>query len=214
MARDDRPRCRDRHAAAQKVKPRVRKQSLTSAARRKTASARPARRRAPISAARLSVSPVPPTTGSIRSRQMVLTQPAPLDACETSGFAGGIAALAMGVSSRCRIRWRSTAASALSRQCARLFGGEQLPAHAERRKILIDTGFGKDAGDPRADRIADCAGLAAVVVSAAAQRVHVNQQRRDFRRALNVETRYTSNVDAALCSISAPGRTAAACSNR
>ena len=39
------------------------------------------------------------------------------------------------------------------------------------------------AGDPRRDRIADRAAAAAVDVPAAAQRVHVDQQRRDLRRA-------------------------------
>ena len=51
--------------------------------------------------------------------------------------------------------------------------------------MLIDTGFGKDEPTIRAQiEVADRARPAAVDVSAAAQRVHVDQQCRELRRAL------------------------------
>ena len=51
--------------------------------------------------------------------------------------------------------------------------------------MLIDTGFGKDEPAIRAQiEVADPAAAAALDVPAAAQRVHVDQQRRELRRAL------------------------------
>ena len=73
----------------------------------------------------------------------------------------------------------------LSGQRARIFGGEQLPADAERRRHADRHRLRQGrAGDPRPDRTADGARTAAVAVPAAAQRVHVDQQRRNLRRAL------------------------------
>src|SRR6516225_10030912 len=99
----------------------------------------------------------------------VLTQPAPRQARETEGLAGGIAALAEGK------------LYALQHPFALDGRVSSYPAsargYADRHRLRQGRG-----GDPRPDRIADRAWLAAVAVSAAAQRVHVDQQRRDFRR--------------------------------
>ena len=71
--------------------------------------------------------------------------------------------------------------------------------HAARRRLADRHRLRQGrAGDPRTDRVADPAAAAAVAVPAAAERVHVDQQRRSVRGHFNVEQCYTSNPDAAL----------------
>src|SRR6516165_9280208 len=106
----------------------------------------------------------------------VLTQHASRKAREMGGFAGGIAALAEGKLYALQNQFALDGrVSSYSRDRAGLFGGEQLPAHAERRgdadRHRLRQGR---AGDPRTDRISDRAWLAAVAVSAAAERIHVD----------------------------------------
>ena len=116
----------------------------------------------------------------------VLTQSVPRDVRKTGGFTGGIAELAEGKLYALQNpypldgRVSSYPASARGFSVANSYLLKQ-PDEA----MLIDTGFGKDEPVIRGQVESLIApGLAAVAVPAAAQRVHVDQQRRELRRAL------------------------------
>ena len=121
---------------------------------------------------------VPPTMS-------VMTQDAPRQARRTGGFTGGIATLAEGKLYALQNpfaldgRVSSYPASARGYSVANSYLLTQTDA-----ALLIDTGFGKDEPVIRAQiETLIAPALAAVDVPAAAQRVHVDQQRRDIRRA-------------------------------
>ena len=116
----------------------------------------------------------------------VLTQNTLLGTRQSGGFTGGIATLAEGKLYALQNpfaldgRVSSYPASARGYSVANSYLLTQPDA-----AMLIDTGFGKDEPAIRAQiELLIAPRLAAVAVPAAAQRVHVDQQRRDLRRAL------------------------------
>ena len=115
----------------------------------------------------------------------VMTQHAPREARDTRDFTGGIAELADGklyaLQHQFALDGRVSAYPASARGFSvansyLLKAGRR--GAADRHRLRQGR-----AGDPRRDRVADRARLGAVAVPAAAQRVHVDQQRRDLRRA-------------------------------
>jgi flavorubredoxin len=130
----------------------------------------------------------------------VLTQPAPLDACETSGFAGGIAALAKGKLFALQNpfaldgRVSSYSASARGYSVANSYLLTQSDA-----AMLIDTGFGKDEPVIRAQIESLIApGLPLSLFPLRLNEFMSINNVETFAGHFNVETCYTSNVDAAL----------------
>src|SRR6266403_6205672 len=130
----------------------------------------------------------------------VLTQPAPLDACETSGFAGGIAALAKGKLVALQNpfaldgRVSSYPASARGYSVANSYLLRQSDA-----AMLIDTGFGKDEAAIRAQIESLIApGLPLSLFPLRLNEFMSINNVETFAGYFNVETCYTSNPDAAL----------------
>src|SRR6266403_5620461 len=130
----------------------------------------------------------------------VLTQPAPLDACETSGFAGGIAALAKGklvaLQNPFALDGRVSAYPASTR--GHSVANSYLITQSD-AAMVIDTGFGKDEPTIRAQIESLIApGLPLSLFPLRLNEFMSINNVEAFAGHFNVETCYTSNVDAAL----------------